>query len=133
MRYQDVARPHQCCVFCVFHRKERSSCIFTFHKAGDFDSDSNWFSVPTTMKREEMPSCFSFHSFGESRRLPKESEDDALLAKELNSLSMHERERLYEEVGVIIMMMVDDAKLFLAHACEKNTFSFLIPLGSWSQ
>ena len=48
-----------------------------------------------------MPSCFGFHSYGESRRLPKESEDAALLAKELNSLSMHEREKLYEEVGVV--------------------------------
>ena len=53
-----------------------------------------------------MPSCFSFHGFGESRRLPKESEDDALLAKELNSLSMHEREKLYEEVGYMVFMIV---------------------------
>ncbi len=46
----------------------------------------------------EMPSCCGFYTFGESRPVPKESEDDALLAKELNLLSMEEREKLYEEV-----------------------------------
>jgi hypothetical protein len=47
-------------------------------------------------------SYFNFGGKTEGTRLvPEESEDDALLAKELNDLTMEEREKVYEEVGLV--------------------------------
>ena len=48
----------------------------------------------------ETTTCFDSQGIGiaPSKEL-RESEDDALLAKELNSLTMEEREKVYDEVG----------------------------------
>lgn len=44
-------------------------------------------------------SCLSFRGTErDQRHVPGESEDDAELAKELNAMSMEEREKLYDEV-----------------------------------
>lgn len=45
-------------------------------------------------------SCFSFGGGGvRHEQVPHEQEDDALLARELNALSMEERNRIYDEVN----------------------------------
>jgi hypothetical protein len=44
-------------------------------------------------------SCFSFGGRGERHHHVDEKVDDALLAQELNALTMEERNLLYEEVS----------------------------------
>lgn len=47
----------------------------------------------------QTPSCFGLGlSRGRQQSIPADREDDAMLAKELNALSMEEREKVYEEV-----------------------------------
>lgn len=45
----------------------------------------------------ETSSCNGFQGLG-ARVVPRDNEDDAFLAKELNALTMEEREKVYEEV-----------------------------------
>jgi hypothetical protein len=49
------------------------------------------------------PTRFGFGGKTDKSRnvVPEESEDDALMAKALNALSMEEREKVYEEVGLV--------------------------------
>ena len=61
--------------------------------------------TPRKSSTTESSSCFSFG--GRTERdidvVPKENEDDALLARDLNALTLEERNQLYEEVRIRLL------------------------------